>query len=66
MSIKCNQCKNKIFDSRAYLKMSQIEKEIEEQIDKCKDIKDKDIRLLRKQVLIDELKLVNRCKNTLY
>lgn len=66
MSIKCNQCKNKMFDSNAYLKMSQIEKEIEEQIDKCKEIENKDMRALRKQVLIDELKLVNRCKNTLY
>ena len=34
MSIKCNKCGNKIFDSNAYLKISKVEKQQQDLVDK--------------------------------
>ena len=34
MSIKCNKCGNKIFDSNAYLKISKVEKQQQDKVDK--------------------------------
>lgn len=33
MSIKCNKCENKVFDSNAYLKISKIEKPQQDIVD---------------------------------
>lgn len=35
MSIKCEKCNNKIFDSRAYLKISEYERTQQEVVERC-------------------------------
>lgn len=43
MSIKCNRCKNKVFDGNAYLKISQME---QFQLEKVNDVK-KELKMQR-------------------
>lgn len=78
MSIKCNKCDNKMFDSNAYLKMSKMEEKQKENISllKCKlevlkelHGKDSEESIQVNQKLNIEravLDTISKCKNALY
>lgn len=76
MSIKCNKCDNLVFDSRAYLKISQMEAEQEEKINelvnKINQAKKEHSELtdiIALQVALEAekriLKVIWQCKNVL-
>ena len=77
MATRCNKCDNLIFDGKAYLKMSQIERPQQELVDKLNE----DLKLakekygkkseeaidIQKQLYIENriLKTIWKCKNCL-
>lgn len=72
MSIKCNRCENKDFNSNAYLKISEIEKQQQDKViqltNKIKSLKSTDEQLHEGTLLIAEkmvLQAIQKCKNTL-
>lgn len=72
MSIKCNRCENKVFDSNAYLKISQMEQEQQERVNrlakKIKSLKSTNEQLQESVKLTAEkmvLQAIQRCKNVL-
>lgn len=77
MSIKCNKCENTVFDSNAYLKISKIENDQQEIVDKLtEDLKTIKERIGKKsEEFIDIQRMLNiekrilniiyKCKNAL-
>lgn len=77
MSIKCNKCGNKIFDSNAYLKISKVEKQQQDKVDKLiKDLelskeefgkKSSQVMEIQRILYIEKriLKIIWQCKNAL-
>lgn len=77
MSIKCNKCENKVFDSNAYLKISKIEKPqqdiVDELTERLKLAKEKfgkkseEVMNIQRLLNIEKriLKTIWQCKNAL-
>lgn len=77
MSIKCGKCDNRVFDSNAYLKISVIEREHQEKIErlteelnqaKSKYGKKSDLAQgIQWDINVEKLilKVIQRCKNVL-
>lgn len=72
MSIRCNKCENKVFDSNAYLKISEMERDQQEKVNqlakKIKGLKSADEQLHEGALLIAEkmvLQAIQQCKNAL-
>lgn len=77
MSIKCNKCENKVFDSNAYLKISKIEKPqqdiVDELTERLKFAKEKfgkkseEVMDIQRTLNIEKriLKTIWQCKNAL-
>lgn len=77
MSIKCNKCENKVFDSNAYLKISKIEKPqqdiVDELTERLKLAKEKfgkkseEVMDIQRTLNIEKriLKTIWQCKNAL-
>ena len=78
MSVKCSKCDNQVFDSKAYLKIAEIEKAQQEIVDniteELKIAKGKygkqseEVIDLQRRLSIENrvLKTIWKCKNTLY
>lgn len=77
MSIKCNRCENKVFDSNAYLKISRIEKPQQDTVDELTEElklakekfgkKSEEVNEIQKRLNIEKriLKIIWQCKNAL-
>ena len=77
MSIKCNRCENKVFDSNAYLKISRIEKPQQDTVDELTEElklakekfgkKSEEVNEIQKRLDIEKriLKTIWQCKNVL-
>lgn len=77
MSIKCNKCENKVFDSNAYLKISQIERDHIDDLEKSKkrydearkkyDTNSPEVKIAMEGWLFSKalLEVVHKCKNCL-
>ncbi|MBC6695241.1 hypothetical protein H9L25_00415 [Terrisporobacter mayombei] len=72
MSIRCNKCENKVFDSNAYLKISEMERDQQEKVNqlakKIKGLKSTDEQSHEAVLLIAEkmvLQAIQQCKNVL-
>lgn len=75
--MKCGRCGNNVFDSKAYLKMSQIEQPQQEKVDKLKEDlelakgkygkKSEEVIDIQRVLSIENriLKVIQQCKNTL-
>lgn len=77
MSVKCNRCENKVFDSNAYLKISRIEKPQQDTVDELTEElklakekfgkKSEEVNEIQKRLNIEKriLKIIWQCKNAL-